>query len=133
MRWQIEQKMNDEPFLLDSFAVITDKDLMQDIADQAADGNLDAQKIQRGLARWNLCYRQGAATCICCSTPILHQPNIGAYFICYSEHEDRGFASAFCFDCRLKCYDLDSFIAAAIKSMQDRGVAIVPVGTPGRA
>ena len=126
--------MSDEPFVLDSFAVITDAELMQEIAERAASGEVDAQKMQRGLARWATRYNEGAATCICCFNPIVDDIDIGAYFICFSEHEheDLGFASAFCFDCGNKHDDLDAFVAAGIKGLRARGIVMIPLSISGR-
>jgi hypothetical protein len=126
--------MSDQPFVLDSFAVITDAELMQEIAQRAANGEVDAQKMQRGLARWTIRYKEGAASCICCFNPIVDDTDIGAYFICFSEHEheDLGFASAFCFDCGNKHDDLDAFVAAGVKGLRDRGIVMIPLGIAGR-
>jgi hypothetical protein len=125
--------MRGEPFVLDSFVVITDEELMRDIAERAASGDVEAQKIQCGLACWTLRYKEGVASCICCSNPILDHMNIGAYFVCFSKHEDHGFASAFCFDCGTKHHDLDAFVASGVKGLRDLGLVMIPLGIAGRA
>jgi hypothetical protein len=125
--------MHDEPFIIDRFAVVPDEEAMQNVIDGAAEGNWEEQKIQRGLQRWTLLYRQGKADCVCCSQPIVDEMNIGAYFICFSEHGDQGFAHAFCLDCASEHDDVDSFVAAGLKGMRRLGVVMTPLVPAGQA
>jgi hypothetical protein len=125
--------MHDEPFVLDRFAVVPDEEEMQNVIDGAAEGNLEEQKIQRGIMRWTHLYRQGKADCLCCSKPIVEEMNIGAYFVCFSEHGDQGFACAFCFDCAAEHDNLDSFVAAGIEGLCGHGVVMSPLVPTGRA
>jgi hypothetical protein len=125
--------MHDEPFLLDRFAVVPDEESMQNVIDRAADGNPDEQKIYKGIMCWTMLFRQGKADCITCLKPIVDQMNVGAYFICFSEYGDHGFAHAFCFDCASEHDDVDSFVAAGIEGMRNLGAVITPVAAAGHA
>lgn len=125
--------MQDEPFILDRFAVVPDEETMQNVIDGAAEGNWEEQKIQRGLMRWTQQYRLGKADCISCSKPIADQMDVGAYFICFSEHGDKGFAHAFCFGCASEHDDVDSFVAAGIEGMRKLGAVMTPLEPAGHA
>lgn len=125
--------MDDEPFVIDRFAVVADEETMHDVIDKAAEGYSEEQKIRRGIMRWAKLYQQGKADCVCCSEPILHQMKFGAYFICFSEYTDHGFACAFCYDCASQHDDIDAFVAAGIAGMREHGVVMTPLVPTGRA